>query len=218
MALIDRLNAIGDAIREKNGTTERIALVDMPQAILNIISCDGGTLEKTLIPETSIDLAYNGETEGWITGMTTLENFPKLTTEQTYSLTIDDETPIDITLTAMKGVLIVGNIAMGEAGDNGEDYFLMLNEESSTLNLGIRSDMEGTHTVKLNIITADVVSAIATLIDNSGVLEDTEGSVTQKVEELIDKAKSGGSASIDENGIVTFGENTTINENGIVSL
>ena len=36
MALIDRLNAIGDAIREKNGTTELIPLTDMPQAILSI--------------------------------------------------------------------------------------------------------------------------------------------------------------------------------------
>ena len=59
---------------------------------------------------------------------------------------------------------------------------------------------------------------IETLIDESGVLEDTEGTVTEKVEELIDKAKSGASASIDENGIVTFGRNTTINDNGIVGL
>lgn len=36
MALIDKLNAIGDAIREKNGTTERIPLVDMPDAIKGI--------------------------------------------------------------------------------------------------------------------------------------------------------------------------------------
>lgn len=38
MALIDRLNAIGDAIREKNGTTELIPFKDMPQAILDIES------------------------------------------------------------------------------------------------------------------------------------------------------------------------------------
>jgi hypothetical protein len=41
MALTDRLTAIGDAIREKNGTTELIPLVDMPQAILDISG--GGT-------------------------------------------------------------------------------------------------------------------------------------------------------------------------------
>ncbi|MBE6800683.1 MAG: hypothetical protein E7529_05715 [Ruminococcaceae bacterium] len=36
MALIDKLNAIGDAVREKNGTTELIPLADIPQAILAI--------------------------------------------------------------------------------------------------------------------------------------------------------------------------------------
>jgi hypothetical protein len=62
------------------------------------------------------------------------------------------------------------------------------------------------------------VDALEDLIDNSGVLEDTEGTVTEKVEELIDKAKSGSSPSIDENGIVTFSGNTTIDKNGIVTL
>jgi hypothetical protein len=59
---------------------------------------------------------------------------------------------------------------------------------------------------------------IETLIDESGVFEDTEGSVTEKVEELIEKAKRGSSPSINENGIVSFGGNTTIDENGVVSL
>ena len=40
MALIDKLTAIGDAIREKNGSTESIPLADMPQAILSISSGD----------------------------------------------------------------------------------------------------------------------------------------------------------------------------------
>lgn len=42
MALIDKLIAIGNAIREKSGTTELIPLADMPQAILDL-SGDGGT-------------------------------------------------------------------------------------------------------------------------------------------------------------------------------
>lgn len=41
MALTDKLTAIGDAIREKNGTTEKIPLADMPQAIRNIQSGGG---------------------------------------------------------------------------------------------------------------------------------------------------------------------------------
>ncbi len=51
MALIDKLNAIGDAIREKNGTTEPIPLVDMPQAIKEI-SGDGSA---------SLNIAYGEE-------------------------------------------------------------------------------------------------------------------------------------------------------------
>lgn len=62
------------------------------------------------------------------------------------------------------------------------------------------------------------LTELETLIDESGVLDSTGGTVTEKVEELIDKAKSGSSPSIDENDIVTFGGNTIIDENGIVTL
>jgi hypothetical protein len=41
MALTDKLTAIGNAIREKSGTTELIPLADMPQAILDIVSGSG---------------------------------------------------------------------------------------------------------------------------------------------------------------------------------
>ena len=44
MALIDRLTDIGNAIRKKNSTTELIPLVDMPQAILDIKSSGGASL------------------------------------------------------------------------------------------------------------------------------------------------------------------------------
>ena len=70
----------------------------------------------------------------------------------------------------------------------------------------------------VEVIDTTEIDNLEDLIDNSGVLEDTEGSVTEKVEQLIDKAKSGSSPSIDENGIVTFGGDTTIDENGILSL
>lgn len=36
MALIDKLKAIANAIREKSGTTDLIPLMDMPQAILDL--------------------------------------------------------------------------------------------------------------------------------------------------------------------------------------
>lgn len=51
MALIDKLTAIGDAIREKNGTTELIPLVDMPQAILDIVSGGGAVYESIVYNE-----------------------------------------------------------------------------------------------------------------------------------------------------------------------
>lgn len=47
MALTDKLVAIGDAIREKTGTTDLIPLADMPQAIKDISS--GGTEEIEMV-------------------------------------------------------------------------------------------------------------------------------------------------------------------------
>lgn len=67
-------------------------------------------------------------------------------------------------------------------------------------------------------VSGDDIEEIENLIDESGVLDSTEGSVSEKVEELIEKAKSGSSPVVDENGIVAFGGNTAIDENGIVSL
>lgn len=57
MALIEKLNAIGSAIREKNGTTELISLADMPQAILDIVS-GGGAVYKSIVynEDDTIDL------------------------------------------------------------------------------------------------------------------------------------------------------------------
>ena len=70
----------------------------------------------------------------------------------------------------------------------------------------------------VEVVDTTEIDNLEDLIDNSGVLEDAEGTITEKVEQLIDKAKSGVSATIDENGIVTFGGNTTIDDNGVVNL
>lgn len=51
MALTDKLTAIGDAIREKNGTTEPVPLKDMPQAILDIVSGGGVQYESIIYNE-----------------------------------------------------------------------------------------------------------------------------------------------------------------------
>lgn len=57
MALTDKLTAIGNAIREQNGTTELIPLVDMPQAILDIVS-GGGRIYRDIVynEDDTIDL------------------------------------------------------------------------------------------------------------------------------------------------------------------
>ncbi len=47
MALIDRLTAIGNAIREKTGTTDLIPLADMPSAIASISG--GGTTGRRTV-------------------------------------------------------------------------------------------------------------------------------------------------------------------------
>lgn len=70
----------------------------------------------------------------------------------------------------------------------------------------------------VEVVDTTEIDNLETLIDESGVLDSTEGTATEKVEQLVEKLKNGGSASIDENGIVTFGGNTTIDEDGIVSL
>lgn len=51
MALTDKLTAIGDAIRAKNGTTAKLSLTDMPTAISNI---------KTTSNLTTLDVTANG--------------------------------------------------------------------------------------------------------------------------------------------------------------
>lgn len=53
MALIEKLSAIGDAIREKNGTTDLMTLEQMPQAIADIQSGGGDTelVDKVLTLE-----------------------------------------------------------------------------------------------------------------------------------------------------------------------
>lgn len=191
-ALIDAINT-NNTLGRQNLSDKGVELpetattYDIMSAIAEIEG--GGTEYTNILPKTTIDLANNGETEGWIMGMATVDDFPELTAGQTYSLTIDDETPIDITLTDMEGVLIAGNTAMVEGGDNGEDYIIMFIAEGNMINFGLRSDVEGTHTIKLDAKASGGTEEIETLIDKSGVLESTEGSVEEKVEQLIDKAE-----------------------------
>jgi hypothetical protein len=55
MALIDKLSAIGDAIRAKTGGTEKMTLDGMPLAI-STIGADNETLLKSVIEKSEIDI------------------------------------------------------------------------------------------------------------------------------------------------------------------
>ncbi|MBQ5678204.1 MAG: hypothetical protein IIV47_04990 [Clostridia bacterium] len=64
MALIEKLNAIGNAIREKNGTIDLISLAEMPQAILDIkgdcdISDDSDMMPPHYSGASYTDITYN---------------------------------------------------------------------------------------------------------------------------------------------------------------
>jgi hypothetical protein len=62
------------------------------------------------------------------------------------------------------------------------------------------------------------IDNLENLIDESGVLEGIEGSVSEKIEQLIEKAKNGSPPDVDEDGIVAFGGNAAIDNNGILIL
>lgn len=60
-----------------------------------------------------------------------------------------------------------------------------------------------------NLLDKKIKGVEAEIADINTALADLQGDLDEI---------SGGSASIDENGIVTFGKNTTIDDEGIVSL
>lgn len=60
MALIDKLNAIGDAIRSKTGKTGKMTLDEMPTQIASI---EGGGAAPTPTQEKTIDIKINGTVE-----------------------------------------------------------------------------------------------------------------------------------------------------------
>lgn len=64
MALIDKLSAIGDAIREKNGTTDLIPLGDMPAAI-EAIQTGGELPEEAFLITGSCPYKFSGSGWNW---------------------------------------------------------------------------------------------------------------------------------------------------------
>lgn len=69
MALIDKLTAIGDAIREKEGSTDLIALNDMPSRIIDLPTGGGsGDVENDAVRQSYINsMKFNDNVAGSIT-------------------------------------------------------------------------------------------------------------------------------------------------------
>lgn len=199
--------------------------MDMLAYFLGRLAGGGGGDSETqvIIPETTVELVSAAGTPlpgGWVmcNAPVFLAETPNLVDGQTYKLTIDSTT-YDMQVANNGSMWLGGNVGLMQGGtDNGEDYIFQLGEfqGSPTLMLFFKGEA-GTHTVKLEF-SQSKIDSLENLIDESGVLDSTEGSVSEKVEQLIEKAKSGSSPSIDENGIVAFGGNAAIDENGIAGL
>lgn len=145
MALTDKLVAIGNAIREKNGTTDLIPLADMPQAIKDISS--GGGIEYTSITynDNTISLIDTDGIEHIIEYEYTDETLTSIKYDgKVINLTYDG----DLLVKIGKTIVDFENVESNGSGETEE---------------------------------------LEALIDESGVLDSTEGTVTEKVEQLIDK-------------------------------
>jgi hypothetical protein len=94
---------------------------------------------------------------------------------------------------------ILGNhetITIGKVGDTATPYYIGMGDSLPKNRLyssdAFQKGEDATigFSCKVYGLTDDLVNELETLIDNSGVLEDTEGSVYEKVVQLIEKAKS----------------------------
>ena len=81
----------------------------------------------------------------------------------------------------------MGLMGMGE--DTGEQYFIMCWGGNFMINFSPEITVTDFKLDFLGLPGASELDTLETLIDESGVLEDTEGTVTEKVEELIGKAE-----------------------------
>jgi len=128
MALIDRLVDIGDAIRQKNGTTEPIPLVDMPQAILNIQGENSTEEEQNLILEI---LSLIGSSSVTIIGSFFGEDTPEFSLIEEIGGLYAIQLSLDVALENN----IIYTIVIDEGTENEitEKLFTALNEDSGML-------------------------------------------------------------------------------------
>lgn len=135
MALTDKLTAIGDAIREKNGTTELIPLADMPQAILDI-SGGGETVNLFQFVSSANGIFHSAKSFP----SKAVINFPNATkVYQTFAYWNTEPIPIVEELTVTAPNINVGNIqaCMGQmfTYNNGvKKVILNMPDESQYMN------------------------------------------------------------------------------------
>jgi hypothetical protein len=123
MALTDKLTAIGNAIREKNGTTELIPLVDMPQAILDIVSGGGAEYESIVYNEdNTITLT---DKKGIIHTMECAYENDKLIGVTYDGKAIDLIYDGDVLVSIGKTVVDMANVPSGSADSKGLVFFNM---------------------------------------------------------------------------------------------
>lgn len=269
MALTDKLTAIGNAIREKNGTTDLIPLVDMPQAILDI-SGGGTELAVEYIESTGyqyIDTGYianqntkiqckyqiigaNGEYDTLFSDFTNIqyshryEGKPKvqlvkwggqsitfgsaLTSSGVTVLSVDNGTfsfnengvtttrtiGKDSEFTSPHSILLFSNRYYKDVSQYEQAscckarfyYFRIYDGDTLVRDFVPAVDENGVICLYDNVTKAyfynqgegefiggfveNELIEIETLIDESGVLEDTEGTATEKVEQLIENSKT----------------------------
>lgn len=198
MALIDKLNAIGDAIREKNGTSDLIPLADMPQAILDISG--GGEISlvdmvyshygvsKEEHPCCAISFntfqkkvfVYFATTVTCASASSNLQlNAPYLTGSASYSSYSDFDNVEGVVQFALDNIQSLTEKASGYANITPSNTKSYINFDKGVFSGTVYEIPSG---------SSNGTEEIENLIDNSGVLDSTEGSVSEKVEQLIEKA------------------------------
>jgi phosphoheptose isomerase len=186
MALIDRLVDIGDAIRQKNGTTEPIPLIDMPQAILDIQGGENITEEEqrlileilSLIGGSSVIIIgsfFGGDTPEFslveeIGGLYAIQLSLDIALENNtvYTIIIDEGTENEITEKLFTALNEDSGMLVGlSANPNQNNIALMQVTDNEYILASLDGTLVGLHTIKILKDTNDMSeNYVIRLFDN----------------------------------------------------
>ncbi len=150
MALIDKLSAIGDAIREKNGITDLIPLADMPQAILDIVSGGGGIVESTEY----LSVTYNDDD--------TITLIDKEGTEHTMVCTYQGDKLVDVKYDGKTVRLSYKDDALNRVGNTAVDFANAKTSSGASLDHIVTFTVDGEPYEIVNVKNGNSVNAPAT--------------------------------------------------------